>query len=628
MRSTSRVIAALLLAIGALAPTVSASAQEFERRQLTIPVRDGAKLYAVALVPKQSTQPLPIILIRTPYSADNAFRTDALPSSYAELAKDGYIFVTEDIRGRYKSEGLFIMNRAQHDPRDKATNTNESTDTYDTIDWLVKNLPNNNGKVGVMGTSYPGWLAGVAGVDAHPALKAISPQAPMTDTWLGDDFFHQGAFRWSFGVEYASSMEFTKNSTKRVAIPNYDHYDYYFQFPTLDSIAKYNGIYDLPSWTGFRTHPAWDAYWQGKAMQLVLTKPEVPILFVGGFWDQEDILGPQLAYKAVEKNDVAANWNHIVLGPWYHGEWNAPGGDSLGSIQFGGPTADYYRENILRPWFAHWLHGTGDGKFAEAYIFEVGENKWHTFDAWPPHEAKPVNIYLGPSGTLSVVSASQPAPSSRPAKAAARSEHVVQQHTAEYDSYVSDPAHPIPYMPRPIDGRGWRSWLVQDQRFVDNRPDVLTWESQPLAQDLTIAGDVTAHLFASTTGSDADWVVKLIDVYPDSMAGDPKMGGYELMVAEDIMRGRYYKSWSKPQAIPPNTVTPFAVDMHEQLYRFKAGHRIMVQVQSSWFPLYDRNPQAFLPNIFDAKPSDFKAQEHRVWHTAKYPSHVAVLVVP
>jgi hypothetical protein len=349
----------------------------------------------------------------------------------------------------------------------------------------------------------------------------------------------------------------------------------------------------------------------------------VPILFVGGFWDQEDLLGPELAYRTVEKHD-AKGWNHIVLGPWFHGGWAQPAGDSLGPIPLGSNTAEYFRQKIERPWFAYYLHGKGDGRFPEAWIFEAGENQWHTFDSWPPKTAQPRSIYLLDNGRLSFTRERQAAGPAGQEKTSS----VGPAHTASYDGYISDPARPVPYLPRPDDGSGWRTWLEQDQRFVDGRPDVLTWKSEPLAGDFTIAGDVVAHLFASTTGSDADWVVKLIDVFPDSVPGSPRLGGYELMVNADIMRGRYWKSFSRATPIPANTVTPFTVDLHQQLYRFRPGHRIMVQVQSTWFPLYDRNPQTFVPNIFRATASDFRAQEHRIWHTSRYPSRVSVQTLP
>jgi uncharacterized protein len=579
----------------------------YERRELTIPVRDGIRLFAVALIPKTPQQSLPILLIRTPFGAAGEFRSAELPAQYQELGEDGYIFVTEDIRGRFGSGGDFVSLRPQHDGR-SPQGTDESTDAYDTIEWLVKNLPNNNGKVGVLGISYRGWLAALAGVNPHPAVKAISPQAPVTDTWLGDDFFHQGAFRQSQGVEYSGLIERDPKGFSPLPMPEYDHYEFYRKYPTLDSLAKGTGVARLPSWVGFSTHPDYDGYWEVRALQNVLTRPAVPMLFVGGFWDQEDMLGPQLAYRTVEKSD-AGNWNRIVLGPWFHGGWAQPAGDSLGPLQLGSNTAEFFRQEIQRPWFAYYLHGKGDGRFPEAWVFETGENQWHTFASWPPRNAERRNLYLRQNGELGFSP-----PDARDSGA--------------YDAYESDPAHPIPYTPRPDDGNGWRTWLEQDQRFVDGRPDVLTWRSAPLSKDMTLAGDVAAHLFASTTGTDADWVVKLIDVYPDSVGESPGMGGYELMVNADIMRGRYWKSYHRPAPIPAHTVTPFMVDLHQQLYRFRKGHRMMVQVQSTWFPLYDRNPQTFVPNIFRAKPGDFRRQEHRIWHTARYPSQISVMVLP
>ncbi|MEO8201228.1 MAG: CocE/NonD family hydrolase [Gemmatimonadota bacterium] len=620
MRPASRLLLSFALSIALVPSCAAQQAASYDRRELRIPVRDGITLFAVALIPKGAHDPLPIMLIRTPYSAAGAFRTAELPASYRELAEDGYIFVTEDIRGRFGSEGAFVMMPSQNDPR-SPRGINESTDTYDTIDWLVKNLEGNNAKVGVMGISYGGWLAALAGVGAHPALKAISPQAPMSDVWMGDDFFHQGAFRQTQGLVFPYLMEKDPKGFSFLSFPEHDQFEFYLKYPTLDSLARSTGVARLPSWIDYATHPTWDSLWQARSFQNVLTRPEVPTLTVGGWWDQEDVLGPQLAYHTMEKRD-SNNWNHIAFGPWYHGMWAQPRGDSLGPLAFGSNTSDYFRANIQRPWFAYYLHGKGDGRFPEAWAFETGGNQWRTFDAWPPRNPRQRNIYLRENGTISfdpptVRADRPPLPSSRAAA-----------HTPSSDAYVSDPAHPIPYIRRPDDGEGWRTWLEQDQRFVDNRPDVLTWRSAPLTEDMTIAGDVVAHLFASTTGTDADWVVKLIDVYPDSVAEDSPMGGYQLMVNADIMRGRYWKSWSQATPIPANTVTPFTVDLHEQLYRFLKGHRIMVQVQSTWFPLYDRNPQTFVPNIFQAKASDYQAQEHRIWHTAQHPSHIAVMVLP
>ena len=508
------------------------------------------------------------MLVRTPYGVSQNLRPGPLPTAYTELAKDGYVFVFQDARGTGKSAGRFIMNGALHDSKTDPKGVDEATDTYDTIDWLVKNVPNNNGRVGVMGVSYPGWLAGIAAVSGHPALKAVSPQAPMTDTWMGDDFFHQGAFRQSFGVEYATAMEWSRDVASPLNIDRNDRYDWYLRFLTLKELGAKNGIDTLASWRGFKAHPAWDGYWQAKAMQKVWTVPNVAVLTVGGYWDQEDVLGPQEAYRTLEKADTK-RWNHIVLGPWFHGGWSGRETDTFGPMKFGMDVGQYYRANIERPWFANWLHGDGSATFAEAYVFEVGSNAWRTFDAWPPKEAKGAKLYLHNDGKLSF-----DAPT-----------------VAGGTSYTSDPKRPVPYIARPVDGTRWRPWLVEDQRFVHNRPDVVSWESEPLA-------------------------------------ADAKLGGYQLMVAGDIMRGRYYKSFSAPRPITANAVTPFTVDLHEQTYRFLRGHRMMVQVQSSWFPLYDRNPQTWMPSIFEAKASDFRSQVHTIHHGPRSASYVAVSVLP
>ena len=605
------------LATTHLARTVMAQGSaEYERRELKIPMRDGVTLFAVALIPKGATAPLPILLIRTPFSAAREFGSTTLPVSLRELGEDGYIFVSEDIRGRFGSGGTFVSLRPQRDPRD-ARGVDESTDAWDTVDWLVRELPNNSGKVGVLGISYRGWLAALAAVGAHPAIKAISPQGLVADVWLGDDFFHQGAFRQAQGVAYAAYIE----GTNGLSIPDYDQYDFYRKLPTLDTLARATGVADLPSWVGFRTHPSYDAYWEARALQNVYRTPEVPTLVVGGWWDEEDLLGPQLIYRTLERADTGRR-NFLVMGPWSHGSWSRPGGDSLGPVRLGGKSADYFRTSIQRPWFAHYLHGKGDGRFPEAQVFETGANEWRRFDSWPPKNAIPRRLYLRENGRLAFdpPGASTTSGSVRPARDP--------MHANDFDAFVSDPAHPVPYIPRPDNGDGWSTWLVQDQRFVDNRPDVLTWTSEPLSEDLTIAGDVVAHLFASTTGTDADWVVKLIDVYPDSVADRPRLGGYELIVNADILRGRYWKGFARATPIPANTVTPFTVDLHGQLYRFRKGHRLMVQVQSTWFPLYDRNPQRFVPNVFSAKPDDFQTQTHRVWHTATQPSHLSIAVLP
>jgi len=432
----------------------------------------------------------------------------------------------------------------------------------------------------------------------------------MTDTWMGDDFFHQGAFRQSYGLEYSYEVESSKNGAA-FDIGVYDMYDWYLRQGTLARVTDSIG-HILPSWRNFIAHPTYDDFWKSKAVQLVWKKTTVPTLTVGGWWDQEDFFGPIAIYAALEPRD-SANLNRLVVGPWNHGEWERGPAQKLGDIDFKSATGPYFREKIQAPFFAFYLKDRGPLTLAEATVFESGSNTWRSYDRWPPREAATRPLYLQAGGKLSF-----DAP----------------RGGAEFTSYISDPANPVPYRHRPIQptyyrfGSSWYPWLVEDQRFVDHRPDVASWTSDVLTDDVVIAGNVVAKLFAATTGSDADWVVKLIDKYPDAVREDEKMGGYELMVSSEIMRGRYRKSWERPEALTPNAVLDFTVDLHQQAYRFLKGHRIMVQIQSTWFPLYDRNPQRFVPNIFAAKPEDFRAQTHRVWHTAQYPSHLSIAVMP
>ena len=574
------------------------------RTDTLIPMRDGIHLFTVIEVPRGVTGPLPILMTRTPYGASGEA---GLTRRAADLGLGGYIMVFQDIRGRFGSQGTFAMNRP---PRSGHAGTDESTDTYDAIDWLVKNVPNNNGRVGILGVSYPGWLTAVAGIGAHPALKAISPQAPMGDAWMGDDFFHQGAFRLSYGLEYAWMMEASSDLSVTPAPARYDTYEWYRTFPTLGALTQAVGANAWPTWRRFVEHPTYDTAWQARSLPRYYTHTTVPTLTVGGWWDQEDEYGPLASYKALEKSDTSGI-NHLVMGPWYHGQWFGDSGTALGNIRFGRATGVEYRA-LQSKWFGYWLKGEGDGKVAEATLFDAGTNTWREFDSWPPRNAAQRKLYFHANGVLSF---------DAPTAAVGN------------DQYVSDPAHPVPYRPRPVERTysptsRWRRWETEDQRFVDGRADVLTWQTTPLGSDVTIAGDVIAHLYAATTGSDADWVVKLIDVYPDTVPDRPVMGGYELMVTGEIMRGRYRQSWEHPAAITPNTVLPFTVDLHQQAYTFKRGHRIMVQVQSTWFPLYDRNPQTFVPNIFKAGAEAYRARTHRVYRTARYPSNVEVGVLP
>jgi|GEM_PF-4945523 len=568
----------------------------FDRRQVMIPMRDGVQLYTEIAALRNSLEPLPILLDRTPYGAH--------PPGDRKLITDGYIFVSQDIRGRNKSQGEFVMNRPARDPRDPKS-VDETTDAYDTVEWLIHNVPNNNGRVGVTGISYPGWLAEVVLLDPHPAVKAVSPQAPMTDTWMGDDFFHQGAFRQDYGYSYAWSLEGKKAGAKWVPHGRYDTYDWFLSFPSLKALTDATDAMCLPTWRRFVEHPAYDREWQGRAFQRLVTRLTVPTLNVGGWWDQEDLFGPQATFAALERFDTTGI-NSLVIGPWSHSQWGDEAADALGNVQFGTATGDYFREKIEAPWFAYWLKGRGEGRFPDAQLFDAGTNQWREFDRWPPRDATARNLYVRADGLLSF-----DPPTKR----------------AGFDSFVSDPAHPVPYQPRPT-GWKWGRWMTEDQRFVDGRPDVLTWQTEPLKDDVVVAGNIAGKLFASTTGSDADWVVKLIDVYPEGLKGRIEMGGYQLMVTGDILRGRYRRSFEKAEAIRPNTVETYTVDLHQLYYTFKSGHRIMVQVQSAWFPLYDRNPQTFVPNIFEAPASAYRAQTHRVYRTASQSSHVSVMVLP
>ncbi|HEX6560347.1 MAG TPA: CocE/NonD family hydrolase [Longimicrobiales bacterium] len=578
----------------------------FTRTDAMIPMRDGTHLFTVIMRPRAAAGALPFIMTRTPYGTEGRAR-GLSTGAYPDLVAEGYIFVFQDIRGLNRSEGKFVMNRP---PRSAGAQTDESTDTYDTIEWLLRNVPDNNGRVGIFGISYPGWLTDQSLIDPHPALKAVSPQATMGDTWMGDDFFHQGAWRQAYGTEYSWMMEASTDQSVLPTPSRFDTYTWYLSFPTLDSLARAVGALSWPTWRRFVEHPAYDSAWQSRAVERYLKHTTVPTLTVGGVWDQEDIYGPQATYRAREAAD-REHKNFLVLGPWYHGQWGSARGDSLGNIAFGSPTGEVYRRDIEAPWFAYWLKGKGSGAFAEARVFDAGTRAWRSFDSWPPRTALARKLYFNAHGLLSF-----DAP----------------RATVGVDTFVSDPQHPVPYRPRPVEwtygpGSRWRRWLTEDQRFVEGRPDVLVWQTAPLTEPVTIAGNVMAHLFASTTGSDADWVVKLIDVYPDTAAALP-MRGYQLMVNSEIMRGRYWKSFSTATPIPRNTIERFNVDLHDQAYTFQSGHRIMVQVQSTWFPLYDRNPQTFVPNIFKARAGDYRAQTHRIYRTAARASNVEVMVLP
>jgi putative CocE/NonD family hydrolase len=603
MRRVRTRAAVFLLVLGALAavaarPQAGAVEDAYVSREVMIPMRDGVKLHTRILSPRAKREPLPILMQRTPYGvAESEKRLDA---SLKTLADDGYVFVFQDIRGKFGSEGVFVMQRPPRPPTDKsdAKAIDEGTDTYDTIAWLLANVPGHNGKVGMLGVSYDGWTTIMAALDPHPALAAISPQASPADMWLGDDFHHNGAFRLSYGFEYAFELESGKD-LKQFGFDRYDTYPWYLALGPLSNVNARFFHGKIPTWNDFVAHPDYDDFWKRQTVIPFLREVKVPTLNVAGWWDQEDFYGPLRIYAALEKNDPK-NVNRLVVGPWNHGGWARGAGDRLGAIPFDSATSKYFREEIQAPWFAYYLKGRGAVTLPEALTFEAGTNRWRRWEAWPPASRTEVrSLYFGLDGTLAF----------EPAQAGG---------DTPIPTYVSDPAHPVPYRRRPIQttyfpgGSKWSTWLVEDQRFVDDRPDVLSFETPPLEDDVTIAGEVVAHLFASTTGSDADWIVKLIDVYPERYPDDWELAGYQLMVSSEVFRGRYRKSFEKPEPIPPNEVIEYAWSLHTQNYTFRKGHRIMVQVQSTWFPLIDRNPQTFVPNIFEARAEDFRPATHRI----------------
>jgi uncharacterized protein len=587
----------------------------YKKTSVMIPMRDGVKLHTVIFSPVSATNSLPMLLQRTPYGAsgsdapdDTTISVRAFGTNYGIMLKEGYFLVFQDIRGKYKSEGTMEI----HQPlihRDKKDAVDESTDTWDTVDWLVKNVKGNNGKVGIFGISYPGWLALVGAVDPHPALKASSEQACMGDLFLGDDFHHNGAFRLSYGMEYTYEVEFDKTTDSDFPFPQYDLYDWYLKLGSLKNVNDKYFHNKIPTWNNFVQHPNYDAFWQKNSPLNYAGEAQIPQLHVGGYYDQEDINGPQLMYSHMEKKDKA-NKNHIVLGPWNHGQWSGGRADSLGKISFGSATA-YWFQALQKKWFDYWLKGMGDGKFEEAYCFQTGANQWKTYSTWPPKQAVLKKLYAGPGNTASF---------DKPAAAGGSV------------SYISDPAKPVPYRTQPIEatygpGSRWRQWHVEDQRFVYSRPDVVSFAMDKLSEPLTVTGKITAHLFASTSGTDADWIVKLIDVYPDVDSASLSMSGYQLPVAMEVFRGRFRKSFSNPTPLSPGKPEEFVIDLHDINHTFKKGHRIMMQVQSTWFPVIDRNPQKYVPNIFEAKETDFIKAEHKIYFSSNYASYVELPVM-
>jgi putative CocE/NonD family hydrolase len=586
---------------------------DYARRDVMIPMRDGVRLHTVILVPKGATR-APILLTRTPYDATaltthaESSHLGAILSGYDNatdvIVEGGYIRVVQDVRGKHGSEGDYVMNRPLRGPQN-STPVDHATDTYDTIDWLVKNLPETNGKVGILGISYDGFLPLMALFNPHPALKVSVPMNPMVDGWMGDDWFHNGAFRQQM-MGYIYDQDGSRKSDVKWFQSHHDEYDTFMQAGSAGDLGRRRGLEQTGFWRKLLEHPAYDAFWKDQAVdKLLAAQPlTVPVMLVHSLWDQEDIYGAPAVYKAIEPKDTANDKVFLVMGPWHHGQ-EIGDGSSLGAIKFGSDTALYFRRDILAPFLAQYLKDDAPrADIAPVTAFETGSNTWRRLPAWPAGCAggcrvEPTPLYLGDRLTLDF--------------AGPRAGDLA------FDEYVSDPAKPVSYRARPIQPSGsgtWAQWLVDDQRDASGRPDVLVYTSEALRAPLKISGEPRVNLIASTSGSDADWVVKLIDVYPDEVARDPQMGGYQLMIAADIFRGRYREGFDQPRAITADRPLRYHFSLPTANHVFLPGHRIMVQVQSSWFPLYDRNPQTFVPSIFRATPDDYRKATQRIYRTS------------
>ncbi len=598
-------------------------------QEYMVPMRDGIRLQTVVITRANQTTPLPLLITRTPYGVPtqedyNKQATkegaDWLPTQWKELSADGYIFVVQNLRGRFKSEGTFLLSQ-RYDANDPKQ-TNETNDAYDTVDWLIKNIPNNNGKAGIYGISYAGLTAGLTLLHPHPALKAVSEQASPVDQWMNDDDHRYGALRESYTFEYAVMEQADKNQNTHFDFSNYDTYDWYLNLGPLSNINDKYLHGSIPYWNDVMQHPDYDGFWQKEAWVNQLHSSTVPNLNVAGFWDQEDPWGPWQIFRHAEQHDPD-NTNFLVAGPWFHGGWSAPVGDTIGPVSFGGhKTALEYRQNIEAPFFRHYLHGEGDKPAWKVSTFQSGSNTWHTYSEWPPKPSKPTNLYLHADGTLSFT-----APTAT---------------TPEYRAYVSDPANPVPYRARPVSPTypfaEWKFWEVADQRFVEHRSDVLTYISEPLDKDLVITGPLAASFFAATSGTDADFIVKLIDVYPETNqksaleikpeAYANSLNGYELPIAMEVNRGRYLKSFEHPQPLIANKPEEWKIPLRDHDHVFLKGHRLMVQIQSTWFPVIDRNPQKYVPSIYQAKATDYVPATQRIYSTPTLPSHLVLPVMP
>jgi putative CocE/NonD family hydrolase len=598
---------------------------DYLKRDVMIPMRDGVKLHTVILVPK-AAHGAPILLTRTPYDA-NALTSHSHSAHLGPIlqgydnatdiiVEGGYIRVVQDVRGKHGSEGDYIMNRPLHGPQNP-TPVDHATDTYDTIDWLVKNTPETNGKVGILGISYDGFLPLMALVNPHPALKVSVPMNPMVDGWRGDDWFHNGAFRQLTNLDYIVGQEAARASDIKWWTSYYDDYDSYMEAGSAGEMARRHGLDQLGFWRKIAEHPSYDAFWRDQAVDRILAAQplKVPVILVDSLWDQEDIYGAMAVYKAIKPKDTGNDKVFLVIGPWHHGQ-EIGDGSTLGPLRFGSDTALYFRREILRPLLDQFLKdGAPKADLPPVSAFETGTNTWRRLPAWPAGCAsgctiRPAPLYLAAGLKLTLTAPAQTG--------------------SEFEEYVSDPAKPVPFRARPIGEerrKTWSQWLVDDQREPSGRPDVLAFVSDVLTAPVKISGEPVANLMASTSGTDSDWVVKLIDVYPDEVADQPAMGGYQLMVAADIFRGRYRESLETAKPIAAGQPLRYRFNLPTANHVFLRGHRMMVQVQSTWFPLYDRNPQTFVPNILWAKPDDYRKAAQRIYHAPGRESYVELPLV-
>ncbi len=598
----------------AFAPAAEPALRDlYEKQEHMVPMRDGVRLFTALYVPRDRSKRYPFLMLRTPYGCrpygPDAYRDRLGPDE--EFARDGYIFVFQDVRGRYLSEGGFVNMRPHLESKLSPSDVDESTDTYDTIEWLLRNVPGHNGRVGMWGISYPGFYAAAGMIDAHPALAAVSPQAPIADWWF-DDFHHHGALFLPHAFNFLASFGRPRPEPTTEDPPRFDHgtpdgYEFFLDLGPLSSVNDLHFHGEISFWNDIVAHPDYDEFWRKRNLLPHLNRVAPAVMTVGGWFDAEDLYGALQTYRAVEERNPGIT-NVLVMGPWPHGGWARGSGERLGNISFGAPTSDAFQSTRMKPFFAYHLKGEGELDLPEATVFETGANRWREFDRWPPAEAAPAGIYLHAGGGLSF---SPPAAEGR-------------------DEYRSDPARPVPFTTDIARGMT-RDYMTDDQRFAARRPDVLVYRTDPLQEDVTLAGPVVANLWVSTSGTDSDWIVKLIDVFPpdekdhDGVRPGMHLGGYQMMVRSEVLRGRFRNGHDRPEPFVPDEPTPITLPLQDVCHTFGQGHRIMVQIQSTWFPLVDRNPQTFVENIYLARAEDFVAAVQRVYSSPQRPSALSVL---